>query len=162
MTRGERVKEVRKSLRLTMEKFGEKLGVTKQTVSRIESGVNNLTDQMAKAICREYSVSYEWLTTEAGAMFTDLPQTVLDELCNQYDLDSADRALIQEYLKLDAQERNVLKNYMRSVFKVAEKAESVQDRINAEVEAYRRELELEASQAVESSASGESADTRLA
>lgn len=162
MTQGERVKEVRKSLHLTMEKFGEKLGVGKTAISKIEKGENGLTDQMAKSICREYSVSYDWLTAEAGAMFTDLPQTILDELCNQYDLDSADRALIQEYLKLDAQERNVLKTYMRNVFKVAEKAESVQDRIDAEVEAYRRELELEASQADGSSAYGESSDTKLA
>lgn len=162
MTQGERVKEVRKSLRLTMDKFGEKLGVGKTAISKIEKDERSLTDLMAKAICREYSVSYEWLTAETGVMFTDLPQTVLDELCNQYDLDSADRALIQEYLKLNAQERNVLKNYIRNVFNVAEKAESVQDRIDAEVEAYRRELELEASRAGGSSASGESADTRLA
>ena len=34
MTNGERVNEVRKSLGLTLEKFGEKLGVTKTTISR--------------------------------------------------------------------------------------------------------------------------------
>ena len=50
MTQGERVKEIRKSLDLTLEKFGEKLGVTKTTISRIEKGVNNLTDQMTKSI----------------------------------------------------------------------------------------------------------------
>ena len=44
MTKGERVKEIRKALGLTLEKFGEPLGVKKQTVSRIENGVNNITD----------------------------------------------------------------------------------------------------------------------
>lgn len=116
MTQGERVKEIRKSLHLTMEKFGEKLGVTKQTVSRIESEVNNLTEQMAKAICREFNVNYDWLTAEEGEMFSDLPQTVLDELCQQYNLDDLDRSLIQEYLKLDAADRKVLKDYIQNVF----------------------------------------------
>lgn len=71
MTQGERVKEVRKSenINMTLEKFGEKLGVTKQTVSRIENGVNNLTEQMIKSICREFNVDYIWLTTGNGEMF---------------------------------------------------------------------------------------------
>lgn len=69
MTQGERVKKVRKSLNLTLEKFGEKVGVTKQTVSRIENGVNNLTEQMIKSICREFNVDYIWLTTGEGEMF---------------------------------------------------------------------------------------------
>lgn len=71
MTQGERVKEIRKALGLTLEKFGEKVGVTKQTVSRIENGVNNLTEQMTKAICREFGVDYIFLTTGEGEMFVD-------------------------------------------------------------------------------------------
>ena len=61
MTQNERVKEIRKALGLTLEKFGEKVGVTKQTVSRIENGINNLTEQMTKSICREFNVDYIWL-----------------------------------------------------------------------------------------------------
>ena len=53
MTQSERVKEIRKTLDLTMEKFGEKLGVGKTAISNIESGNRNLTEQMSKAICRE-------------------------------------------------------------------------------------------------------------
>lgn len=40
MTQGERVKEIRKSekVNLTMEKFGERIGLKKSAVSLIESG----------------------------------------------------------------------------------------------------------------------------
>ena len=38
MTQGERVNELRKSLGLTLEKFGERLGVTKVAISNIEKG----------------------------------------------------------------------------------------------------------------------------
>ena len=77
MTQGERVKEVRKSLGLSLEKFGARLGVTKQTVSRIENGVNNVTEQMTKAICREFNVDYAWLTTGEGEMFVDSDEDFL-------------------------------------------------------------------------------------
>ena len=53
MTQGERVREIRKSLGLTLEKFGEKLGVKKNAISQTETGRNSLTDQMTKAICRD-------------------------------------------------------------------------------------------------------------
>lgn len=71
MTQGERVKEIRKTLGLTLDKFGEKLGVGKTAISKIEKGENNLTEQMTKAICREFGVDYIFLTTGEGEMFVD-------------------------------------------------------------------------------------------
>lgn len=64
----ERIRELRKTLNLTMEKFGEKLGVKKNTVSQWENGINSITDQMFKSICREFSVNAEWLRTGEGDM----------------------------------------------------------------------------------------------
>ena len=73
MTQGERVKSVRKKLELTLEKFGERLGVTKTAISRIEKGDRGLTEQMFKSICREFGVNEVWLRTGEGGddnMFT--------------------------------------------------------------------------------------------
>lgn len=70
-TQGERVKAVRKTLGLTLDKFGEKLGVQKSAISKIEKGENNLTDANIRAICREFNVDYIWLTTGAGEMFIE-------------------------------------------------------------------------------------------
>ena len=66
MTQGERVKSVRKSCNLTLEKFGERLGVTKTAISYVESDKRNLTEQMLKAICREFNVNEDWLRTGTG------------------------------------------------------------------------------------------------
>ena len=71
MTQNERVKEVRKTLGLTLEKFGDRLGIKKAAVSKIEKGENSLTDANIKAICREFSVNYMWLTTGEGEMFVE-------------------------------------------------------------------------------------------
>ncbi len=117
MTQGERVKEIRKALDLTLDKFGEKVGVKKQTVSRIENGINNVTEQMVLSICREFNVNYDYLVNGEGEMFDDLPQTVLDELCVQYDCDGFDRVLIEEYLKLSADDKQVLKDFIKRLSK---------------------------------------------
>lgn len=116
MTQGERVKEVRKALGLTLDKFGEKVGVKKQTVSRIENGVNNVTDQMVLSICREFNVNYDFLMNGEGEMFDDLPQTVLDELCAQYDLDDLDKTLVEMYIEMPEQVRDYLKQEIRKRF----------------------------------------------
>lgn len=115
MTQGERIREIRKAMGLTLEKFGEKLGVTRVAISNIENGNRNLTDQMARSICREYNVSYDYLIDGEGEMFDDLPQTILDELCRQYDLDEFDRALVEMYIGLPEDVRTALKAEMRKM-----------------------------------------------
>ncbi len=110
MTQGERVLEIRKTLDLTMDKFGEKLGVQKSAISKIEKGRVNLSDQMVKLICREYNVNYDYLTTGEGEMFDDLPQTVLEELCQQYDLDDLDKFIVELYIGLPENVRCCIKS----------------------------------------------------
>ena len=117
MTQSERVKEIRKTLDLTMEKFVEKLGGGKTAISNIESGNRNLTEQMSKAICREYNVNYDYLMYGEGEMFDDLPQTIVDELCAQYDLNDFDKALVEMYVSLPAGSRERIKEYMKQLVK---------------------------------------------
>lgn len=71
MTENERIREIRKSLNMTLEKFGEKVGVTRASMSNVENGNRNVTEQMRKSICREFNVDYIWLTSGAGEMFID-------------------------------------------------------------------------------------------
>lgn len=78
MTQGERLRYLRKTLGLTLEKFGEKLGVKKNAISQVETGRNSLTDQMLKSICREYGVREEWLRDGVGEPFG--AQTLNQEL----------------------------------------------------------------------------------
>lgn len=73
---GERVKELRKALGLSGEKFGEKIGLKRNSLSQIETGKNNLSEQNILAICREFNVNEKWLRTGSGEMFKDM---TLDE-----------------------------------------------------------------------------------
>lgn len=113
MTQGERIKHLRKEvLHLTLDKFGDKLGVTKMTISRLENEVNNLTDQMCKSICREFNVSEAWLRDGSGDMF--IPRTrnqIIGDFLNSVmeDNDNSFRnAFIEALSKLDEPEWLVL------------------------------------------------------
>ena len=116
MTQGERVRELRKTLDLTLEKFGKSVGVGKTAISKIEKGENNLTEQMAKSICREFRVNYFWLTEGKGDIFTGAPQGVVDEIAEDYKLDEIDRKIIEKYLDLPEEQRQVIKDYLKSIF----------------------------------------------
>lgn len=80
MTQGERIREVRKALGLTLEKFGEKIGMKKNSVSQIENGKNSVTEQVIKSICREFNVDYIWLTTGDGEMFVDTDDDFIERI----------------------------------------------------------------------------------
>lgn len=71
ITSGERVRILRKELNLTLEKFGEKIGMKKNSISQIENNRNALTEQTIKSICREYHVNYSWLVNGDGEMFSN-------------------------------------------------------------------------------------------
>lgn len=114
MTENERVRVIRKSLNLTMEAFGSRLGVGKTAISKIESGERSLTDQMKKLICREFNVSYDWLEYGQGEMFSDLPKSILGDICRAYDCDDEDRKLIETYLECTPDMRFVIRQFFKN------------------------------------------------
>lgn len=76
MTQGERVRFIRKhkNVNLTLEKFGERIGLRKSSLSQIENDINALTDSNIKAICREFDVNENWLRTGEGDMFEQMTE----------------------------------------------------------------------------------------
>lgn len=76
----ERIRELRKSLNLTMEAFGERIGVSKSTISNIENGNREATEHMIKSICREFGADYIWLTTGDGEMFVESDDDFMERI----------------------------------------------------------------------------------
>lgn len=117
MTQGERIKELRKNhLHLTMDKFGERLGVGKSAIGNIESDRRNVTDQMVKSICREFNVNESWLRTGEGSPFIEVPDGILEQLRQKYNLDDFSFWLIQEYLNLDEQKKEAVRMFVSNAF----------------------------------------------
>lgn len=116
MTIGERIKVLRKEKNLSMEDFGSVIGMGKSAVSRIENGVNGTTDQTIRSICREFGVNECWLRTGDGEMFEQTRENVLDKLCAEYDLGAEHRAIVEGFLDLSPQDRDVVLKYFHNVF----------------------------------------------
>lgn len=64
-----RISMIRKDSGLSMERFGKRIGITKSSVSLLESGKNSPSEQTLKLICKEFNVNYQWLTQGVGTMY---------------------------------------------------------------------------------------------
>lgn len=117
----ERIKLLRKTIGLSQRDFGKKIGVGDTAISKIEKGENTPSEQTVKSICREFNVNYAWLLEGIGDMFTALPETLLDEVAEEYELDELDKLLVKKYMQLPLEKRGVIKDYLISVFVEKEK-----------------------------------------
>lgn len=79
-----RIKYVRKEIaKMTLVQFGEKIGVSAASVSAIELGKNNPSDQTVRSICREFGIREEWLRTGQGEPRTARPKdAIIEEFFN--------------------------------------------------------------------------------
>lgn len=112
---GERIKKLRRSLDLTQQGFGERIGVKQNTIALIESGKRNTSDQLLLGICREFGVNEMWLRTGEGAMFVKAPNTAIKQLSVEFYLDSFDEALVEEYLHLTPNQRKTFRAFFYRV-----------------------------------------------
>lgn len=118
MTQGERIREVRKALGLTLEKFGEKIGMKKNSVSQIENGKNSVTEQVVKSICREFNVDYIWLTTGDGEMFVDTDDDFIERIDRiMAGEDDARKNLFKFMLELSDEDIEALDRLMQKAIK---------------------------------------------
>lgn len=76
----ERLKLLRKTLKISQDEFGKRLGITGGGISKLEKGDRNITEQMVKSICREFAVDYVWLTTGEGEMFIDSDDDIIETI----------------------------------------------------------------------------------
>lgn len=68
----ERIKELRKCLGLTQQKFADNLGLKRQTVASYEIGNIEPSDSTKLLICKQYNVRSEWLEFGIGEMFESI------------------------------------------------------------------------------------------
>ncbi len=112
----ERLKELRDTLGLSQEEFGKHIGSARNTIANYEIGRRTPSNAIVLSICRVFHVNYYWLTQGDGEMFSGTPENIIDELVEEYGLDDADRNIIEKYLSLPENKRNVIKGYLKSIF----------------------------------------------
>lgn len=114
----ERIKLLRKHLKLSQEAFGNRIGLKKASISALEKGVSNLTESTAKLICLEFNISYLWLTTGEGPMKEDKNENdiAIEKLSEKYNLDPVEKKLLTRYLKMSEEKRLSFITFLSNLF----------------------------------------------
>ena len=92
----------------------------RNVVMMSEEAYNNLMENLHVI---EDRANYDWLMDGEGEMFSDLPQTVLDELCSQYELDDLDRFIVELYVGLPKDVRDGIKARAKDLIQKREVSE---------------------------------------
>ena len=113
----ERIKTLRKTLKLTLAEFGDRIGVTKSAMSKIENGANGTTEQTIKSICREFGVREEWLREGTGEIFQKQEETFsLDQFVKEHGGTDLELRILQTYFSLDPSVRRAIMEYFQKSF----------------------------------------------
>lgn len=115
-----RIKILRKTLRLTGETFGSKIGVGRSAISNLEAGNSNPSNQLITSICREFNVNETWLRTGEGEMFNDISREeeitrFVGKLMRNSD-DSFKKALILALSQLPEESWLVLEDFVNRIY----------------------------------------------
>ena len=67
----DRLRELRKTLGMTQQEFGDRVSVKQNTIAQYEIGRSTIPDTVISLICREFNVNETWLRFGDGEMFRE-------------------------------------------------------------------------------------------
>ena len=105
MTPNDKIKMLRKELKLSQPAFGQAIGVSRDVIANIEYGRVELKESMVNLICHTFSVNPLWLMQGKGDMFYDVSDNLVSDLKDIYHLSDIETKIIKNYLKLSHEER---------------------------------------------------------
>lgn len=137
----ERLKQLRKALKLNQVDFGAKLSLTGSAISRYESGVNAMADNIVLLICREFDVNEEWLRYGTGSMFSQKNMDLIEQLSDKYDLGLYGRQLLETYLELSDSDKRAVERFVANLIANVEKAEKLEEnRIDSNISIRKKAM----------------------
>lgn len=108
-----RIKELRNTLKLNQTDFANRVGIKQSSLSDIENKKTETVDERTiRLVCSEFGVNETWLRDGKGEIFrseSDLLKLLGPKLDG---LDEMDRKILIEYLKLNTQQRKIIKDYI--------------------------------------------------
>lgn len=120
-----KVRELRKSLKMTQEEFAKRINMSRANLGSIETGRIKLTHRTALDICREFSVNMAWLLNGTGDMYSNINidiNNLIDDLTNK-DSNDINFKKKQDFLKavvdlskLSREDLNCVKTVCKSLY----------------------------------------------
>ncbi len=160
---GARIAAIIKALNMKKVHFAERLKIDQSYVTQLTNGRRSPSERLISTICREFNVDENWLRTGEGEMFLETPDTAMGQLAKELGLDEFMQGVVSEYLKLNEEQRTVVRNF---VYKIAEQpikepavptlapahTPTIEEEARSEAEEYYREILEEKKRAASASA----------
>ena len=112
----ERIKQLRKALKLTQQEFAENIGIKRNAVANYETGRNEPIGSVFNLICKEYNVTPDWLKNGNGEMFLAPATFSLDEYAKANKLNETEISIIRNLMELDPETRQSIYNIFANAF----------------------------------------------
>lgn len=127
MNINERVRVLRKELGMNQTEFAERIALSQNHLTGIETGKRAVTDRTIKLICMEFNVSEAWLRTGKEPMLVELDDE--DKFSQAFaaasmEEDDFAKALLIEYMDLSKEDREVVK---QMILRIAERTKKSSD-----------------------------------
>lgn len=122
---GERIKELRKALKMTQQEFADRLNVQRGSIASYETGRISPSNAAISLICKELNVSEDWLRNGEGDMF--IPMTRDEEIASfigsvQADVDDTfKKRFISALAKLSTEEWKAIEHLIENMISEREK-----------------------------------------
>ena len=116
-----RIKLLRKDLKLTQKEFGDAIKVSNSNISNIENGSVNLTDRNIYEICSKFNVNKDWLKHGIGDVYIDLnKEDEIKNIINEFidDNNAVKKDILNSLLKVH--DENTLKLISDMIHKFSE------------------------------------------
>ena len=116
----ERIRQIREMNNLSRQAFGERIGVSGDTINNIERGRSKIQGTIIKLICNEFNINRVWLETGEGEMKApdsdSIAKAVADFLKEEgEESNSALAEFIENYLKLDEDNKKVIRTLIKAL-----------------------------------------------
>jgi transcriptional regulator with XRE-family HTH domain len=84
MTVSERIKQVRKALKMSQVEFAKSIFISNGYIAELECQHRRVNDRIIHLICMTFGVSEKWLKTGDGEMFYKTPGEKLQRMLNLF------------------------------------------------------------------------------
>lgn len=120
----ERIKEIRKTNKLSQKAFGELLGVSRDVVTNIEYGRVEPKTLLINHICQVFNVNKEWLINGTGDMYI-IPLDTIKQAKIVAELNTSDpelMELVENILLLSEDNQDLIKVIIQTLLSKQKKA----------------------------------------
>ena len=110
----ERLKELRKELKLTQQEFADKLGTSRGNIGSYEVGKSAPSDAVISLICKTFCVSEDWLRNGTKPIFVQPDTFSLDDFVKSKGATDLELEIVKTYFELDPKIRKAAIDHFRT------------------------------------------------